>query len=184
MSNQAVQVLKVRSLETQISPADVINCLVVDHEGTVGVLEGGVGGEDGIVRLHNRGRSLGSWVDAELQLDLLAVVDGQTFHEQSTETGPSSTTKGVEDEEALETRAVIGNAANLVQDLVNQFLANGVVSTGIVVRRILLAGDHQFGVEQGSVSTSADFVDNVGLEIAVDGTRNIFALACCTIPHK
>ena len=32
-------------------PADVIDGLVVNHEGAVGVLQGGVGGQDGVVRL-------------------------------------------------------------------------------------------------------------------------------------
>jgi hypothetical protein len=39
----------------------------------------------------------------------------------------------VEDEETLQSRAVVGNAADLVQDLVNELLSDGVVATGIVV---------------------------------------------------
>lgn len=33
-------------------------------------------------------------------------------------------------------------------------------------------------MEELAVRTGADLVDNVGLEIAVDGSRNIFSLAC------
>jgi hypothetical protein len=135
-----------------------------------------VGGQDGVVWLNNRGCGLRSRVNAELQLDLLAKVDRETLHEKSTESGTSSTSERVEDEETLETRAVISNTANFVQNLVYQLLANSVVATSVVVRSILLASDHMFWVEQAAVGAGTDFIDDVGLEIAVDGTGNIFAL--------
>jgi hypothetical protein len=142
------------------------------------VLKGCVGGEDGVVGLDNRGGDLGSRVDAELELALLAVVDGEALHEEGTETGTGTTTEGVEDEEALETGAVVGDVADLVEDLVNELLADGVVATGVVVRGILLASDHLLRVEEGTVSAGADLVDDVGLEIAVDGARHVLAVAC------
>jgi hypothetical protein len=37
----------------------------------------------------------------------------------------------VEDEEALQTRAVVGKTANLVHDGVNELLANGVVAASV-----------------------------------------------------
>lgn len=46
LSNQAVKVLVVGTLQAEVAAADVVDGLVVDHEGAVGVLEGGVGGED------------------------------------------------------------------------------------------------------------------------------------------
>lgn len=177
LSNEAVQVLVVGSLETEVSAAEVVDGLVVDHEGAVGVLEGGVGGEDGVVGLDDGGGSLGSRVDTELQLALLAIVDGETLHEESTETRTGTTTEGVEDEEALETNAVIGDAANLVEDAVDELLSDGVVTTSIVVGSILLASDHHLRVEEVSVGTSSDLVDDVGLQIAVDGSGDILALA-------
>lgn len=140
------------------------------------MLEGGVGGEDGVVGLHDGSGSLGSRVDTELQLALLAVVDGETLHQESTETRAGTTTEGVEDEEALETNTVVGNTANLVEDAIDELLADGVVTTSVVVGSILLAGDHHLGVEEVSVSTSSDLIDNVGLEIAVDGTGDVLAL--------
>jgi len=142
------------------------------------VLERGVCGENGVVGLNDRGGDLRCRVDTELELALLAVVDRQTLHQQGTESGTSTSTEGVEDEETLQTRAVVGNAADLVEDLVDELLADGVVTTGVVVRRILLSGDHVLRVEEGSVRTSADLVDNVGLQIGVDGTRDVLALAC------
>lgn len=141
------------------------------------MLQSGVGGENRVVRLNNRGAGLGSRVDAELQLALLAIVERQALHEQSTETGTGTATERVEDQETLETSAAIGNAADAVQDLVDQLLADGVVATSVVVGGILLAGDHLLGVEQRAVGTSADLIDDIGLEIAVDGTGDVLALA-------
>lgn len=140
------------------------------------MLKGGVGGENRIVWLNNRGGSLGSWVNAELELALLAVVDRQTLHQKSTETRTGTTAKGVENKESLKTNTVIGDAADLVEDTLNELLANGVVATGVVVGSILLASNHHFGVEKIAVSTGADFIDDIGLEIAVDGARDVLAL--------
>lgn len=142
------------------------------------MLESGVGGQDRVVRLHDRGGGLRSGVDAELELALLAVVHREALHEQSTETGTSAATERVEDEEALKTTAVVGDAANLVQDLIDQLLADRIVATGVVVGRILLASNHVLRVEKAAVGAGADLVDDVGLEIAVDGSRHIFAVTC------
>ena len=180
LSNKAVQVLVVGALKAEVSAADIVDGLVVDHEGAVRVLEGGVGGEDGVVGLDNGGGDLRGGVDAELELALLAVVDGETLHEEGTETGTGTTTEGVEDEESLKTGAVVGNTADLVENTLNQLLANGVVTTSIVVRGIFLSGDHVLGVEQGAVGAGADLVDDIGLQVGVDGTGDIFALACVT----
>lgn len=107
LGDEPVKVFVVGALNVQVPAADAVDGLVVDHERTVGVLEGGVGGQDGVVGLNDGGRHLGGRVDGELELALLSVVDGQTLHQQSSETGTSSTTKGVEDQETLETTAVV-----------------------------------------------------------------------------
>lgn len=81
LGDETVEVLVVRTLEAEVAAADVVDGIVVDHEGAVTVLEGSVGGEDGVVRLDNRCGDLRGRVDTELQLALLAVVDGQTLHQ-------------------------------------------------------------------------------------------------------
>jgi hypothetical protein len=178
LSNQAVKVLVVGALETEVTAADVVDGLVVDHEGAVGVLQGGVGGQDGVVRLNHGGGSLRSRVDTELELALLAVVDGQTLHQEGSESRTGTTTEGVEDQETLETNAVVGNTADLVENALNQLLADGVVATGVVVGSILLSGDHHLRVEEVAVRTGSDLVDDIGLQVTVDGTGNVLALAC------
>lgn len=177
MGNQTVEVLVSGALNAEVAAADVVDGFVVNHEAAVGVLEGGVCGEDRVVRLDNSGGVLRSRVDTELELGLLAVINRETFHQKSTETGSSTSTERVEDEETLQTSAVVGDTTDLVEDTVDHLLADGVVTTGIVVGGILLAGNHLLGMEEAAVGTSADFVDNIGLQVTVDGTGNVFALA-------
>ena len=55
LTNQPVQVGVCWSLDVQVSSADIVDSFVVDHEGTVGVLQGGVGGQDGVVWLDDSG---------------------------------------------------------------------------------------------------------------------------------
>jgi hypothetical protein len=102
-----------------------------NHERAVRVFESCVGGEDRVVGLDNRARQLGGGVDAELELGLFAVVRGELLEKESTQTGTSSSTEGMEDKEALEARTVVSKTANLVHDGVNELLADGVVATGI-----------------------------------------------------
>ena len=61
LGEQTIQVGVRRTLDVQVATADVINGLVVDHEGAVGVLKGSMGRQDRVVRLndgsgHLRGR--------------------------------------------------------------------------------------------------------------------------------
>ena len=140
------------------------------------MLQGGVGGQDRVVRLDDGDGCLRSRVDAELQLALLAVVNGQALHEEGAETRAGTTAERVEDQETLEASTAVGNTTNLVQNLINQLLSDSVVATGIVVGSILLASDHLLGVEETTVGTSANLIDDIGLEITVDSTGNVFAL--------
>ena len=107
LSDQTVEMLVSWTGDVKVTVADVVDCLVVDQEGTVRVLNGAVGGENGVVWLNNGGRDTWSWVDSEFQLGLLSVVGGETLKEESTETRTGTATEGVEDQESLESRAVV-----------------------------------------------------------------------------
>jgi hypothetical protein len=84
----------------------------------------------------------------------------------------------MEDQEPLKTTAVVGHTSNLVENLVDEFFAHGVMASSIVVGGILFPRDHLLRMEQASVGACADLVDDVRLQIAVDGSRDIFAVAC------
>merc|ERR1719210_1063097 len=153
LGDQTVQVSVGWALDVEVTTADIVDSLVVNHESTVGVLKGGMGGEDGIVGLDHSGGNLGSGVDSELQLGLLAVVYGETLHQQGGESRSGTTTEGVEEEESLETSTLIGQLPDPVKDEIDDLLTDGVVTTGVVVGGILLTGDQLLGVEQLAVGT-------------------------------
>ena len=95
------------------------------------MLERRVGRQDRVVRLDNvtgKGRRR---VHAELELGLLPVVRRQALKDERAEAGPRPTTEGMEDEEALQTIAVVHEAANLVHHDVDLLLADRVVATGV-----------------------------------------------------
>ena len=81
----------------------------------------------------------------------------------------------MEDEESLETSALISQFPDSVQAKVNNLLADGVVTTSVVVGSILLSSDELFGVEELSVGSSPYFIDNGGFQVKEDGTRNVLA---------
>merc|ERR1719346_835560 len=96
LADQPVEVGVGWPLNVQVATADVVDGLVVNHEGAVGVLKGGVGGQDGVVGLDHSSGNLGSRVDGELELALLAVVHGQPLHEQRRKARSGAASKGME----------------------------------------------------------------------------------------
>jgi len=81
----------------------------------------------------------------------------------------------VEQQEALEPRALIGQLPDPVEHQVHYLLADGVVPSGVVIGRILLAGDELLRMEELAVSTCADFVHHGGFEVHEHGPGDMFA---------
>jgi len=175
LGDQSVQVGVGGPLDVEVSTADVVHGLVVEHDGDVGVLEERVGRQDGVVRLNDGGGHLGGGVDGESELGFLAVIDGESLEEERSETGSGTATNGVEDEETLETSALIGELADSVEAEIDDLTSDGVMSTGEVVGGILLSGDELLGVEQLSVSSGTDLIDDSGLEIEEDSAGDVLA---------
>ena len=80
LRDEAVQIDVAWAFDVQVSPTDVVDGFVIYHEGTVRMLQGGVGGQDGVVRLNNSGRYLWSWINRKLQLGLLSIINRQPLH--------------------------------------------------------------------------------------------------------
>ena len=55
LGNKSVKVGVGWSLDVEVSSADIVDGLVVDHDGNIGVLKEGVSGEHGVVWLNNGG---------------------------------------------------------------------------------------------------------------------------------
>jgi hypothetical protein len=80
----------------------------------------------------------------------------------------------VEHQETLKTSTVIGEFSDSVQAEIDDLFTNGIVSSGEVVSSIFLSGDKLFWVEQLSVSTCSDLINDSWFEIQEDSSWNVF----------
>jgi len=83
----------------------------------------------------------------------------------------------VEDEESLETSALVGQLSDAVQHQVNDLLSDGVMATSVVIGGIFLAGDELLGVEKRAVCAGTDFVHHGGFQVDKDGTWDVLSRA-------
>ena len=173
LRDQPVEVGVGRPLDVEAAAADVVHGLVVEHDGHVGVLEQRVRREHRVVRLDDGRRDLRRRVHREAELGLLAVVDRQALEQQGAEPGAGPAADGVEDEEALQAGAVVGELADAVEREVNNLLADGVVPAGEVVGRVLFPRDELLRVEELAVGARADLVDDGRLEVEEDAARDV-----------
>jgi len=81
----------------------------------------------------------------------------------------------VEDEESLESSTLVSQLSDSVQAQVNNLLSNCVVTTSVVISGILFSCDQLLGVEQLSVGSGTDLIDNGGLKIEEDGTGYVLS---------
>jgi hypothetical protein len=175
LGNQSVQVGVSGSFNVEGSSANVVDGFIIQKESNISVFQERVGGQHRVVRLNDGGGDLGRGVDAKVELGLLAVVNRQSFEQQRSKTRSSSSSNGLEDKETLETSALVSKLSDSVEAEVDDFLTNGVVTTGVVVGSIFFASNQLFGVEQLSVGTSSDFIDDSGFKIEEDSSGDVLA---------
>ena len=173
LGNKSVKVGVGWSLDVEVSSADIVNGLVIDHDSDVSVLQKGMGGKDGVVWLNNSGGNLWGWVDGETKLGFLTVIDGKSLEEKRSKTGSGTSTDGVEDEETLKTSALIGKLSDSVEAEIDDLLTNGVMSSSEVVSGILFTRDELLWMEELSVSSGSNLIDNGWLEIKEDGSWDV-----------
>jgi len=118
---------------------------------------------------------LWGWIDGETEFGFLTVINGKSLEEEGTETGSSTTTDSVEDEETLETSTLISKFSDSVETEIDNFFTNGVMSSGEVVSSIFFTGDQLFWVEELSVGTSSDLINNGWFEIEEDTSWDMFS---------
>lgn len=153
-----------------------------------------MGGQDCVVRLDNGRRCLRSRVDGKLELGLLSILGSKALEHQSTKTGSSAASKRVEHEESLERVTVVynivssalhveqaasptltSNTTDPIHDSINHLLSDSIVTTGIVVRRILLSTDQHLGVEQLAIVARANLVDGRRIQVDKERPRHMLA---------
>ena len=173
LSDESVQVSIGWSLNVEVSSRDIIDGLVIEDNGDIGVLKKGVGGEDGVVWLNNGGGNLWGWVDGETELGFLTIIDGESFEEEGSESGTGTTTDSLEDKETLETSALIGELSDSIEAEIDDLFTDGIMSSGEVVGSIFFTGDELLWVEELSVGTGSNLIDNGWLEIEEDGSWDV-----------
>jgi hypothetical protein len=175
LSDQPVKVGVCWALDVEVAAADIVDSLVVEHDSNVSVLKKRVGREHGVVWLNHSSGYLRGWVYGESELGLAAVVDGKALKEKRSKSGTGTSTNSVKAEETLKTGTLVSKLAHAIKYEVNNFLSDGVVSTGVVVGCIFLAGDDLLRVVQLAVGTSAHFITDGWLQVYENATRNMLS---------
>ena len=175
LSDESVKVGVGWSFDVKGSSADIIDSLVIKHNGDISMFEEGVSGKDGVVWFDNSGRDLWGWVDGETEFGFLTVIDRESLEEERSKSGSSTTTNGVEDEETLETSTLVSKFSDSVKTEINNFFTNGVMSSGEVVGSIFFTRNELFWVEELSVGTGSDLVNDGWFEIEEDTSWDMFS---------
>merc|ERR1712223_900637 len=139
------------------------------------MLQSCMSSQDSIVRLNNSGGHLRSWVDRELKLGLLAVVDGKTLHQKGGESGSSASSKGMEKKKSLKTSTLVSQLPDSVQNQIHDLLANGVVAPGVVVGGVLLAIDQLLRMVELTIGSNSGLVDDSWLQVNKDSSWDMLS---------
>ena len=81
----------------------------------------------------------------------------------------------MKDQESLQSSALVSHLADSVQDKIHNLLANGIMSSGIVIGSVLLSSNQLLRVEQLPVGSSPDFINNGRLQVNKDGPGNMLS---------
>lgn len=81
----------------------------------------------------------------------------------------------MEHQESLETGTLVSEFSDSVQTEIDDFFSDGIMSSGEVVGSIFFSGDQLFWVEQLSVGSGSDFINNGWFEIQKDGSWDVFS---------
>ena len=122
-----------------------------------------------------RESNLGRWVDSELKFALLSIVHTQSLKEKRSKARSGTSTEGVEDEESLESSALISQLSDCVETEIYDLFSHSVVSTSVVVGSVLLAGYQLLRVKELPVGSSSHFIYDSWLQIQKYSSRNVFS---------
>jgi hypothetical protein len=159
--------------ELESSHADIVESLVVDTKGLIGVFNQLMDGESSIVRLDNGIRDLGGWHNREGSHHTVGEFLTDLGDQERTHTSTSSTSERMGDLETLETVAALSLTTNNIQDLVDKLSTLGIMSLSPVVSSSRLAKDEVVRSEELTERTSTDSIHSTWLQIDEDGTRDI-----------
>ena len=154
--DEMVQITVGRGGELESSEADIVQSLVVHHEGLIGVLDKLMETQDSVVGLNNGVRHLGGWDDGESSHHAVGVLLTDLGDQKRTHTGTSTATERVAELEALQAIAAFSLLADNIQNGVNQLSTLSVVTLGPIVTGSGLTEDEIVGAEELTERTGAD----------------------------
>lgn len=181
--DELVEIVVSGRLEFERAEADVIEGLVVNAEGLVGVLDKLVHGERCIVRLDNCVGHFWRWHHREGRHHTVGVLFTDLGDEQRTHTSAGTTAERVGDLESLQHVTVFGLFADDVHDRVHELGALGVVALGPVVAGTALAKDKVVRAEQMAQRARADRVHRARLEIDQHGAWHVLVVRRLVVVH-
>merc|ERR1712109_226680 len=151
--------------ELEGTEADIVEGLVVNGHGIIGVLDELMDGQGSVVGLDDGIRDLGRWHDREGAHLSVGVLLTDLGDQESAHTRASATTERVGDLEALEAVTALSLLTDDIEDGVDELSTLGVVTLGPVVTGTSLTEDEVVGAEELTEGAGTDGVHGTGLEI-------------------
>jgi len=115
------------------------------------------------------------WENGEAKLGFLTIVDGESLKEERSESRSGTSTDGVEDEETLESSALVSKLSDSVKAEIDDFLTNGVMASGEIVGGVFLTGDELLWMEELSVGTCSNLVNDGWLQVEENASWNMLS---------
>jgi len=163
--------------------ADVVEGLVINGEGLIGVLDELMDREGGVVGLDNGVGHLGGWDNGEGGHDPVGVFLSDLGDQESSHSGSGSTSKRVGQLESLETVTALSFLPHNIQNRVDELSSLGVVSLGPVVSSTRLSEDEVIRSEDLSEWSGSDGVHGTGLQINKDSSGNVLSTGGLVVVH-
>jgi hypothetical protein len=161
--------------ELECAEANVVESLVVDAVGLIGVLNKLVNRESGVVWFDDGVGNLWRWHNGEGVHDTVWVFLTDLRDEKGTHTGTGTATKGVGELEALKAVAALSLLAYNIEDRVNELGTLCVVTLSPVVTSTRLAENEVIRAEDLTEWARANGVHGSWLKINEDSTWDILA---------
>jgi hypothetical protein len=150
--------------------------------------------EHGVIRLNYWVSHLRSRVHAEFEFWFLAIVCGKTIEEKGTKAGACPSTESMEDEEPLQSRAIVSKTSDFISHSVDDLFPDCVMTSSIfkrvnidqskkvnfaltVASSILLSSDQSLGMEECPIGTRPNFIDDIRFKINVKRSGDVFSAA-------
>mmetsp|Transcript_18966 Transcript_18966/g.24414 ORF Transcript_18966/g.24414 Transcript_18966/m.24414 type:complete len:296 (+) Transcript_18966:410-1297(+) len=165
LGNHTIQVRVTGSGDSKFLGSHFIQRFIVKQHSTIRVLQKRMCGQDTVVRFHHGRTDFRTGANGKTKLGFASVIHAQTFQKETTKTRSSTTPRGMKDQKALQSGALIGQLTDTIHDLVNQLLTDSVVTTSVVIGGIFGSSNDLSGMVQGFVFPSTNFITDTWFQI-------------------